>query len=492
MSTAAFNEGVSDQNYQGDGRKVEPIPAKTDQARPDGATRPDGPSRLEQSLQRVLPHSLEAEACVLGSMILDPNAIDIVVQICQPEDFFRPSHRLVFETLCQMHTSGKPIELFTLDQEIKQAKLIDRVGGTDYLVSLAEGVPSTANAEYYSKVVRDKSLLRNLIAANQQIISEAYDSHDDPSEVLDRAEHNIFKIAARQVGQDAASLESLMQTTFETLQNADGRITGVATGYHELDNLTCGFQKGEMIVVAARPSMGKTAFALNMAEYMGVDDNNPVLFFSLEMSKEQLAMRFLASRSRVNAGKMRRGMIGPDEWTSLQTAAGELEKAPIYIDDSADLNILRLRAKARRMQASHGIKAVFVDYLQLMSSQGRVESRQVQVAEQSRGLKGLARELNVPVVVLAQLNRGPEDRDGKRPRMSDLRESGAIEQDADVIILLHREDYYHRDQADYIPTNKTEIIVAKQRNGPVGVVELVFLAEYMRFANQAAGGGYPA
>ncbi len=477
MSTAATNGGV-DPNYH-----PSQAPLKS-----EVSGRGDGPVKLDTAFQRVLPHSLEAEACVLGSMILDSNAIDIVVQICQSEDFFRPSHRVVYETLCRMHTDGKPIELLTLDQELKQAKLIDRVGGTDYLVSLAEGVPSTANAEYYAKIVRDRALLRHLIAANQQIINEAYDSHDDPALILDRAEHNIFQIASRQVGQDAATLESLIQNSFEILQNADGRITGIASGYHELDNLTCGFQRGEMIVIASRPSMGKTAMALNMAEFMAADDNHPVLLFSLEMSKEQLALRFLASRSRVSASKLRQGNISTDDWANLQTAAGPLEKAPIFIDDSADLNILRLRARARRMQASHNIQAVIIDYLQLMSSQGRVESRQVQIAEQSRGLKGLARELNVPVIVLSQLNRGPEDREGHRPRMSDLRESGAIEQDADVVILLHREDYYRRGEAEYVPTNKADIIVAKQRNGPVGNIELVFLSDCTRFVNLAEPG----
>ncbi|KPK82691.1 MAG: hypothetical protein AMJ81_09495, partial [Phycisphaerae bacterium SM23_33] len=299
----------------------------------------------------------------------------------------------------------------------------------------------------------------------------------------------IFQIASRQVGDHAVSLENLLQHTFENLSNADGSmVTGVATGYYKLDELTSGLQNGEMIVVASRPSMGKTALACNMAEYMAVEDGRPVLLFSLEMSKEQLAQRFLCARSRYNSQKLRRGNISPEDWTRLQMAAGDLEKAPIFIDDSADLNILRLRAKARRMKASHDIQCIFADYLQLMApmSQGRNDSRQQQIAEMSRGLKALARELKTPVVVLSQLNRGPEDREGHRPRMSDLRESGAIEQDADVVILLHREDYYHRGEAEYVPNGVTEVIVAKQRNGPTDTIRLAFLEECIRFENFAS------
>ncbi len=437
--------------------------------------------------QRVLPNSVEAEVCTLGSMVLDAATIDIVVHITRAEDFFRPAHRIIYETLCRMHNSGKPIDLVTLNDELKRAKLLERIGGSEYLAVLAEGVPSTATAEYYARMVRDKALLRNLIAANQQIIQDAYDSQDDPAEILDQAEHSIFQIASRQIGDNARSLESLLQHTFETLSAADGSmITGVATGYFKLDELTAGFQNSEMIVIAGRPSMGKTALALNMAEYMAVEDGRSVLLFSLEMSKAQLALRFLCARARQNAARLRRGNPSAEDWTGLQMAAGDLEKAKIFIDDSADLNILRLRAKARRMAAGEGLDCVIVDYLQLMTPMGRTESRQQQIAEMSRGLKALSRELNIPIVVLSQLNRAAEGREGHRPRMSDLRESGAIEQDADVVILLHREDYYHRDDPDYQTTNKTEVIIAKQRNGPIGTVPLTFLPECIRFENFAS------
>ncbi|MHC4716108.1 MAG: replicative DNA helicase [Planctomycetota bacterium] len=440
---------------------------------------------------RVPPHSAEAEVCVLGSMVLDAATIDIIVNIARAEDFFFPANQVLFKTLVGMHNTGKPVDLVSLGEELKRAKLLDRVGGVDALVRLAEGVPSTANCEYYARLVRDKALLRSLIAANKEIIDDAFVSQDDPADILDRAEHVVFQIASRQIGDAAVPLESLMQQTFETLSNADGStVTGLATGYHKLDELTCGLQNGEMIIVAARPSMGKTALACNIAEFVAADDGHAVVLFSLEMSKAQLAQRFLCSRARFDSQKLRRGNISPEDWTHLQMAAGELIKAPIFIDDSADLNVLRLRAKARRMAASMDIRCVLIDYLQLMGPMGSSmrDSRQQQISEMSRGLKALARELNIPVVVLSQLNRGPEGRESHRPRMSDLRESGAIEQDADVVMLLHREDYYHRGDPDYVPTGVTELIVAKQRNGPVDSIPLTFLPECIRFENFAAEG----
>jgi replicative DNA helicase len=342
-------------------------------------------------------------------------------------------------------------------------------------------------------MVRDKSLLRTLIAANQQITQDAYESQDEPAEILDRAEHRIFEIASRQIGDHAVTLESLLQQTFETLSSADGSVvTGLATGYYKLDELTSGMQNGEMIVIASRPSMGKTALACNIAEFMGVKDARPVLLFSLEMSKAQLALRFLASYAKFDMQRLRRGNLPGEHWTQVQIAAGDLEKAPIFIDDSSELNILTLRAKARRMKASHDIQCVFVDYLQLMSpmSSNRNDSRQQQISEMSRGLKALAGELNIPVVVLSQLNRGPEGREGHRPRMSDLRESGAIEQDADVVVLLHREDYYHRGEPDYDPTGVTDLIIAKQRNGPTDTIPLTFLDKCIRFENCTSEGVY--
>jgi len=469
-----------------DGRQV--------QDRPEGNYVPGGPSAAPAGRpQRQLPHSIEAEVCVLGSMVLDPNTIDLVVHVVRTDDFFLPAHRILFDTLLTMHGGGAPIDLVTLGEALQRAGVLDRVGGTDRLVALAEGVPSTASAEYYARIVRDKSLLRNLIAASEQIVDDAYGSQDAPAEILDRSEHAVFEIATRQVGDHAQSLETLLQHTFETLSNADGTlVTGTATGYWRLDELTTGLQDGEMIVLASRPSMGKTALACNMAEYMGVEDDRAAMIFSLEMSKEQLALRFLASHARFDSQRLRRGNFAPEEWTQLQMAADALEKAPIFIDDSAEMNILQLRAKARRAKAKHDIRCLFVDYLQLMApmSSGRNDSRQQQISEMSRGIKALARDLQIPVVVLSQLNRGPEGREDHRPRMSDLRESGAIEQDADVVMLLHREDYYHRGEEGYIPTGVTEIIVAKQRNGPIDNVPLIFRPDCIRFENYSADQAY--
>ena len=466
----------------------------------DGTFTPDGgavrPNPTDLAAVRVLPHSLEAELCVLGSMVLDANTIDIIIHIVREDDFFRPAHRLLFEALLKMHGEGKPIDLVTLSEELNRAKLLERVGGTDYLIRVAEGVPTTANCEYYARMVRDKAMLRSLIAANQQIITDAYDSQEDPAQILDRSEHSIFQIASRQIADHAVGLDSLMQQTFETLSAADGGITGLATGYYKLDELTCGLQASEMIVLAARPSMGKTALVCNLAEYMAIEDGRGVLLFSLEMSKEQLALRFLCSHARFSASKARRGQISAEDWTHLQMAAGDLEKAPIFIDDSADLNILQLRAKARRLKQSHDIQCVILDYLQLMGplASAQRDPRHQQIADMSRGMKALARELQIPIIVLSQLNRASEGREGHRPRMSDLRESGAIEQDADVVMLLHREDYYHRGEVDYDPTGVTELILAKQRNGPVGIVNLTFLPESVRFENcaseEVAGGRY--
>jgi len=457
---------------------------------PDAGARDGAAESADDRLAlRVPPHSPEAEMCVIGSMVLDAPTIDIIVNITRAEDFFFPAHQVLFKTLVAMHNAAKPVDLVTLSEELNRLGLLARVGGVDALVRLADGVPSTANCEYYARLVRDKALLRQLIAANKEVIEEAYVSPDDPADILDRAEHLVFQIASRQIGDAAVTLESLMQQTFETLSNADGStVTGLATGYHKLDELTCGLQNGEMIIIAARPSIGKTALACNIAEFVAADDGHPVVLFSLEMSKSQLAQRFLCSRARFDSQKLRRGNISPEDWTHLQMAAGDLIKAPIFIDDSADLNVLRLRAKARRMAASANIRCVLVDYLQLMGPMGSSmrDSRQQQIAEMSRGLKALARELNIPVVVLSQLNRGPEGRESHRPRMSDLRESGAIEQDADVVILLHREDYYHRGDPDYVPTGVTELIVAKQRNGPVDTIPLTFLPECIRFENFAS------
>ncbi len=439
-----------------------------------------------KAFERVPPQSIEAEACVLGAMILDATCIDIVVQALRPEHFYRPVHQYIFETLIDMRRDAKPIDLVVVRDELNRRGQLELVGGVEYLVAMVEGVPNAANVEYYAKIVRDKALLRDLIVTGTEITREAYETHDEAMEVVQQAERKIFEIASDQIGDQAVSIKGLLQQTFEMLQDQDGQlITGISSGFHSLDELTSGFQPSEMIVLAARPSMGKTSCLLNVAEHMAVVDKVPVALFSLEMSKEQIAQRLLASHSRFDLRQMRRGMISAEDWTKLQLAAGDLEQAPMYIDDSPTLNMLQLGAKARRLKAAFDIKVIFIDYLQLISYSGRADSRQQQITEISQGLKALARDLRVPVITAAQLNRGPADRETHRPRMSDLRESGSIEQDADVVMLLHCEDYYHQGEINYTPTGITELIVAKQRNGPTGIVRLTFLKNCTRFESAA-------
>jgi len=439
-----------------------------------------------QQLTRIPPQSREAEICVLGAMILDPSSIDIVVQSMVADCFYIPAHARIYQTLVEMSAANTPIDLVTLRDELDRRKLLDSVGGVDYLVSLVDGVPNAANIEYYGRIVRDKALLRNLIRATTEMCREAYESAEDAATIIDRAEKRIFELATAQVTDSVAGIGDVIQQTFEQLQNLDGSVTGLPTGYFRLDELTSGFQPGEMVIIAARPSMGKTAIALNIAEHMAADEGKPVLIFSLEMARQQLVQRFLAARSRFDQSLLRRGNIQPEDWTRLQMAAGELENAPVLIDDSAELTMLQLRAKARRMKARHDIQCIFIDYLQLITPTSG-ESRQVQVSEMSRNIKALARELEIPVVTMAQLNRAVEDRVGHRPRMSDLRESGSIEQDADVIGLLHRPDYF----SDDAEPNVAELIIDKQRNGPTGIVKLTFLRECTRFENYQSPDGLP-
>jgi replicative DNA helicase len=444
-----------------------------------------------ESLQRVPPHSIEAEVCVLGSMLLDAGCIDIVCQITKAEHFYRPAHQLIYQVLVDMRQNAKPIDLVLARNELEMQKQLVAVGGVEYLVALAEGVPNAANAEYYATIVRDRAMLRELIVAGSAMIREAYEAHEEAANIVDRAESLVFKIAAQQVGQESITLKTLLQHTFETLVNSNGQaITGLASGWNKLDEITSGFQKSEMIILAARPSMGKTSCLLNLAEFMAVRDKHPVVIFSLEMSKEQLADRFLASYARFNLRQMRRGMISPENFQHLTMAASDLENSPIFIDDSPTLTILQLRAKARRLKEAHKIECIFLDYLQLMTYSGRADSRQEQITEISRGIKALARELEIPVICAAQLNRGPTDRETHRPRISDLRESGSIEQDADVVCLLHNEDYYHQGDDNYAPTGMTELIVAKQRNGPTDIAKLTFNRDCTRFEPYAAPQGY--
>ncbi|MHC4738457.1 MAG: replicative DNA helicase [Planctomycetota bacterium] len=436
---------------------------------------------------RSMPESLAAEAAVLGSMLIDPGCISQVVELVKAEAFYRIEHQMMFEAIIGLYEKnrGEGLDAVLLRDELEKRKQLEEVGGAEYIAKVLESVPSSANVMYYANIVKDKQLLREIIVAAGEILDEAYDEAGETSQKLDEAERKIFAVTDKNISGTASALKDLVLSAYELIEKRKGgHVTGLATGYYELDELTCGLQNGEMIIVAGRPSMGKTSLALNVAEHIGVAEKIPVAIFSLEMGKQQLAERFLCSKSEIDAQLVRKGMLNTEDYQKLVEICGSLSEAPIYIDDSAGLTPLALRAKARRLNSQHDIRCIIVDYLQLMSlGVGRIESRQQEITAISRYLKALARELNIPVVVLSQLNRSPEGREGHRPRMSDLRESGSIEQDADVVMLLHREDYYHRGEKEYQPNNKAEIIIAKQRNGPTGLVQLMFKEQFTRFEN---------
>jgi len=443
-----------------------------------------------------MPESLAAEAAVLGSMIVDPQCISQVVEQLKTEAFYRVEHQMIFDALVALFEknplqtaegtdTGHALDAILLRDELEKRKQLEAVGGVEYIGRIMDSVPSAANVMYYAGIVKDKQLLREMIGAVSDILDDAYNELGEPNEKLDEAERKIFAVTDKKITGAAVPLKDLVTQAYELIEKREGSlVTGLATGYTKLDELTCGLQNGEMIIIAGRPSMGKTALALNIAEHIGVKDKIPVAVFSLEMGKQQLAMRFLCSMSQVDLQLVRRGMLDTEYLEKLQDTCGQLYEAPILIDDTSTLTPLALRAKARRLRSQHDIQCIIVDYMQLMHlGTGRVESRQQEISTISRYLKSLARELNIPVVILSQLNRSPEGRESHRPRMSDLRESGSIEQDADVVMLMHREDYYHRGEKDYEEkkTNKAELIIAKQRNGPIGNVDLVFVEKYTRF-----------
>jgi len=436
---------------------------------------------------RSMPESLAAEAAVLGSMIIDPECIGQVVETLKTDAFYRLEHRIIFDTLVVLYEKGTAVavDAVLLRNELEKRRKLGAVGGVEYLAKVMESVPSSANVMYYAGIIKEKMLLREMIQATTEILDDAYNPGGQTSEKLDEAERKIFSITDKKISGSAVALKDLVTRAYELIEKRQGsHVTGLSTGYHELDFLTCGLQDGEMIIVAGRPSMGKTSLALNMAEHIGVVEKTPIAIFSLEMGKQQLAERFLCSKGEVESQLVRKGILGTEHYQELVKACGLLSEAPIYIDDTASLTPLELRGKARRLKSQYDIRCIIVDYLQLMSSgAGRVESRQQEITMISRYIKALARELNIPVVVLSQLNRASESREDHRPRMSDLRESGSIEQDADVVMLLHREDYYRRHEENYEETNTAEVIIAKQRNGPTGSVPLIFREKFTRFEN---------
>jgi replicative DNA helicase len=441
-----------------------------------------------------MPESLAAEAAVLGSMIIDPQCIGEVVEQVGSNAFYRPEHQMIFDALVGLYEkSGLPvagevaIDGVLLRDELQKRGQLEKVGGVEYLAKIMESVPSAANVMYYLGIVKDKMLLRDVIVAASEILEDAYDETGQAGEKLDEAERKIFAVTDKKITGSALPLKDLVARAYEFIEKrTGGHVTGLATGFWELDGLTCGLQSGDMIVVAGRPSMGKTSLALNIAEHLGLLEKMPIGIFSLEMARQQLAERFLCSHSQIDAQLVRKGILDDAAYRDLARACDELAQAPIYIDDASTLTPLELRAKTRRLKSLYDVRCIIVDYLQLMHISGKVESRQQEITTISRYLKALARELNIAVVVLSQLNRAPEGREGHRPRMSDLRESGSIEQDADVVMLLHREDYYHQGEPDYTPNNTAELIIAKQRNGPVGKIDLIFRERFARFENASA------
>ena len=447
---------------------------------------------------RTMPESLEAEAAVLGSMLLDPECIGLVVQKIRAEVFYRLEHQMMFDAIVALwEKNSNDFDLVLLRDELKKRNQLEEIGGPEYLARIAEAVPSSANVEHYLQIVKEKQMLRELIAAAGEVMTDAFDAVGDVGVKLDKAEQKIFNVTQKKITGTAIIIKDLLTQAFEAIDKREGHhVTGLPTGFAELDDLTCGLQNGEMIIIAGRPSMGKTSFALNIAVHIGADNDIPVAIFSLEMGKQQLVERMLCSRAEVDSQLVRKGMHSETWYQELVNVAGELSKKPIFVDDTPAITPLELRGKARRLRAQHGIRCIFVDYLQLMSLGTRVESRQQEVSEMSRYLKALARELEIPVVVLSQLNRAPEGRGDHRPRMSDLRESGSIEQDADVVMLLHREGYYPREDAgvadgvitnppDDSKDNVAEVIIAKQRNGPTNTVKLIFNSKFTRFDNLA-------
>ena len=452
------------------------------------ATAPTKPSSGPATeAARIPPHDLDAEMAALGSMMLDRQAVEAVLEVINREEgewFYRPDHRIIFQVLLDVYDRNDPMDLFVVQDELKRRDQLDQVGGTEYIVSLAESVPTWVNAEYYARIVRDKGLLRDVISCSGRIAETAYADAEPVAEIMDAAEAALFSLTERRVSRRTIALGEMLEQVYARIEVRDGDyLTGLPTGFHELDDLTSGIQAGDMVIVAGRPSMGKTAWGLNVAEHLAITEHKPVAFFSMEMSNQALAQRILCSRARFDAHRLRRGMASESEVQELGMVCSQLASAPMYIDDTPGMTALELRGKARRLRQKHRIEAVFVDYLQLMHAPTVRESRQQEITFISRSLKALARELNIPVIAMAQLNRQAEGREGHRPRMSDLRESGAIEQDADVVLLLHRDEYFHPD--DPAAKGIADVIIAKQRNGPTGTVKLHFNSKLTRFDNLA-------
>lgn len=440
-------------------------------------------------IPKVPPQSQEAEMSILGAMLMEKEAINKAVEGISADSFYKEAHKRIFEAILSLFDKNEPADLVTLTEELKGRGELDMVGGVGYLATILNSVPTAANIDYYIKIVKDKAALRGLINAATKIVTMAYQGEGEVSDLLDEAERLIFNVVERKAARDFIQLRQMLPDTFkaiEALYKEKRSITGVPSGFIDFDSMTSGFQISDLIIIAGRPSMGKTSFVLNIAQYVGAKRDRPhtypVAIFSLEMNKEQLVQRMLCAEARVDARKLRTGYLGEADWPKLTTAAGILNEADIFIDDTPAISILELRAKARRLKSAQDIRLIIIDYLQLMQGGARVESRQQEISEISRSLKSLARELNVPIIALSQLSRAVETRGGeRRPQLSDLRESGALEQDADLVAFIYRPEVYNPERDKGI----AEVIIGKQRNGPTGVVKLAFIREYTRFESLA-------
>jgi len=434
---------------------------------------------------KVPPQDIEAEQSVLGCVLIDNEALSKTIEVIGAADFYREAHAHIFTTMTDLFDQGEPVDLITLSNLLKKKNQLERVGGATYLASLADGVATAANVQNYAKIIHEKAILRRLINIGAEIASEAYKFSGDADDLLDSAEQSIFAISESRIKRSYFPLSEIVKEGFKNLERLYERgeaVTGVPSGFEKLDEYTAGFQKGDLIILAGRPSMGKTALALNIAQYAAIHGGITTAIFSLEMSKEQLCNRMLCSEATVDASKMRRGHIFQEDWPKLIDAAGLLSEAPVFIDDTPALSVLEMRAKSRRIMADNNLGLVVVDYLQLMRGRSRIDSREQEISEISRSLKALAKELSIPVIALSQLNRRVEERSDRRPQLADLRESGAIEQDADVILFIYRDEVYNK-SPDNPNRGIAEIIIGKQRNGPVGAVKLAYLNRFTKFEN---------
>lgn len=434
-------------------------------------------------IQKLPPQNIDAEMAILGAMLVDDRVIPEVLELIDEDSFYRQEHAIIFASIISLFDVRKKADILTVSEDLNRKKLLDKAGGASFLATLADSVPTSAHAVHYARIVKEKSILRSLAGHATRIVDSVYREDEDVSVILDRAERLIFEISDKRIETGYVHIKEIIKDGIEfieSLYHKKSHITGIPTGFVDFDIKTAGLQAGDLIIIAGRPSMGKSALVTSIAEYVATEEKAPVGFFSLEMSKEQLMQRFLCSQAKVDIHKLRTGFLAPSEWPILTSAAGKLSEAPIFIDDAPALSIFELRAKARRLKAHHNIQLIIVDYLQMIRGMRRGENRQQEISEISRALKSLSKELKVPLIAVSQLSRAVEARSDHRPQLSDLRESGAIEQDADVVVLLLREEYYN-------PTSENrgiaEVILAKQRNGPVGSVHLGFIREYMRFVN---------